>query len=207
MWSKRRQGRADGYGLLLMALATILAFGGGGVLLVELVQDRSAWDIIVGNAPIWQQLLTGLVVGTVIGGTAWAMVRTFWMTPLRERYAVFIGPMVTRLDQRLLISICAGVGEELFFRGAVQWWLGIPLTAVVFVAIHGYLDPRDLRILAYGAIMTLGMVLLGWMAETFGLLGPMIAHTVIDIILLERLHGTWLSLQQRMPEGDGQSLA
>jgi membrane protease YdiL (CAAX protease family) len=99
------------------------------------------------------------------------------------------------------------VGEELFFRGAVQWWLGIPFTAVVFVAIHGYLDPRDRRIMAYGTLMTLGMMLLGWMAERYGLVGPMLAHTLIDVILLERLHGTWVSLQGRVPTSTGQSLA
>jgi len=95
---------------------------------------------------------------------------------------------------RIAISICAGVGEELFFRGALQPWLGIPVTAVVFVAIHGYLDPRDKRLFLYGTLLTLCMMVLGWMAEVQGLVGPMVAHTLIDILLLERLHGTYVRL-------------
>jgi hypothetical protein len=32
------------------------------------------------------------------------------------------------------------------------------------------------------------------MAEVQGLVGPMVAHTLIDILLLERLHGTYVRL-------------
>lgn len=207
MWPEREQGNTGGNALLLMALLTILAFGGGGVALLELVQHRDAWSVTLGGSALWEQLLLGLVAGALIGGTAWAMIRTSWMTPVRERYALLIGPLVARRSHRWLISLCAGVGEELFFRGAVQWWLGIPFTAVVFVAIHGYLDPRDRRIMAYGTLMTLAMMLLGWMADRYGLVAPMLAHTLIDVILLERLHGTWVSLPGRVPTGAGQSLA
>ena len=207
MWPERKQGNTGGNTLLLMALLTILAFGGGGVVLLELVQQRDAWSVTLGSSALWEQLLLGVVAGVLIGGTAWAMIRTSWMTPVRERYALLIGPLLARRSYRWLISACAGVGEELFFRGAVQWWLGIPFTAVIFVAIHGYLDPRDQRIMAYGTLMTLGMMLLGWMADRYGLVGPMLAHMLIDVILLERLYGTWVSLQGRVSTSTGQSLA
>ena len=207
MWPEREQGNTGGNTLLRMALLTILAFGGGGVAILELVQHRDAWSVTQGSATLWEQLLLGVVAGVLIGGTAWAMIRTSWMTPVRERYALLIGPLVARRSHRWLISLCAGVGEELFFRGAVQWWLGIPFTAVIFVAIHGYLDPRDRRIMAYGTLMTLGMMLLGWIADQYGLVGPMLAHTIIDVILLERLYGTWVSLQARLSNSAGQSLA
>jgi membrane protease YdiL (CAAX protease family) len=55
--------------------------------------------------------------------------------------------------------------------------------------------------------MTLGMMLLGWMADRYGLVGPMLAHMLIDVILLERLYGTWVSLQRRVSTSTGQSLA
>jgi membrane protease YdiL (CAAX protease family) len=113
------------------------------------------------------------------------------MAPTRLRYARLIGPWMGHRTDRVLISICAGVGEELFFRGALQHWLGIPLTAVVFVALHGYLDPRDRRTMAYGLFMTVAMMGLGWMAQRFGLLAPMLAHAWIDVVLLERLHAWW----------------
>jgi hypothetical protein len=194
MWPEREQGNTGGNTLLLMALLTILAFGGGGVALLELVQHRDAWSVTLGSAALWEQLLLGSLAGVLIGGTAWAMIRTTWMTPVRERYALLIGPLVSRRSHRWLISGCAGVGEELFFRGAVQGWLGIPFTAVVFVAIHGYLDPRDRRMLVYGLFMTVGMMVIGLLANAQGLLAPMLAHTVIDIILFQQLVRTFKSL-------------
>lgn len=92
-----------------------------------------------------------------------------------------------------LVSVCAGVGEELFFRGAIQHWLGTLLTAVVFVALHGYLDPRDGRILRYGLYMTGAMAIIGWWAERHGLIAPIIAHTLIDVVLIARLLRHWRS--------------
>jgi membrane protease YdiL (CAAX protease family) len=175
-----------------LGLATLVLFGGGGIALITLVQHRTLTDVLMkGSGPL-EQVLYGLLAGAAIGQLAWAIVRAQGFTLLRERYALLIGPHVRQRSMRIAISICAGVGEELFFRGALQPWLGIPVTAVVFVAIHGYLDPRDKRLFLYGTLLTLCMMVLGWMAEVQGLVGPMVAHTLIDILLLERLHGTYV---------------
>lgn len=176
--------------LFLLGGVTLLFFGGGGVLLMEAVQHRSVLDTLKGQG-VLLQVTSGLLVGLGIGAGAWAIIRSPWQGPVRERYARLIGPHIASPWARWGISLCAGVGEELFFRGALQHWLGIPLTAVIFVVIHGYLDPRDRRLLTYGVALTAGMVGLGWMARAQGLLGPIIAHTLIDVVLLERLHTTW----------------
>ncbi|MBK7566807.1 MAG: CPBP family intramembrane metalloprotease [Bacteroidetes bacterium] len=42
----------------------------------------------------------------------------------------------------LFLSFCAGVGEELLFRGAIQPWLGIWLTALLFI-FYTDLNPKD----------------------------------------------------------------
>jgi len=65
--------------------------------------------------------------------------------------------------------------------------MGIIITAILFVAIHGYLNPRNWRISIYGVFMTAGIVLLGYLAETMGLLVAIVAHTIIDIYLLNRM--------------------
>ena len=180
--------------IVWLGLATLVLFGGGGIALIIGVQQRALAEVLVHGVGMSLQLLFGLLVGTAIGLMAWAIIRAPGFTPLRERYAMLIGPHVQQRYMRVAISICAGVGEELFFRGALQHWLGIPVTAVVFVAIHGYLDPRDQQLFIYGAALTLGMMVLGWMVDVQGLVGPMVAHTLIDIILLERLHTTYRQL-------------
>ena len=175
----------------LLGLLTILFFGLGGLLIIRHVQGRDPWVLLLGPETPGMQLLWGALAGTVIGFAAWGMVAMRFMDPIRAKYARMIGPLMARRSDRLFISLCAGVGEELFFRGALQWWLGIPVTAVLFVAIHGYLDPRNWRISIYGAFMTVAMMGLGWMADHLGLLAPIVAHTLIDVVLLERLHANW----------------
>ncbi len=177
--------------VFLMGIATVLFFGVGGVLLMHHVQHRDVLALILGPADPFTQVLWGTGSGLLLGFAAWGMVAMRFMSPVRVKYAQMIGPLMAHRSDRLFISVCAGVGEELFFRGALQWWLGIPITAVLFVAIHGYLDPRNWRISVYGVFMTMAMMGLGWMAGHLGLLARMFAHTLIDVVLLERLHGDW----------------
>lgn len=68
--------------------------------------------------------------------------------PLRPRYLKFseidhfadqvIFPFVERLKftDTIVLSIAAGIGEELFFRGVLQHELGIVLSSVLFSVLH-----------------------------------------------------------------------
>ncbi len=174
-----------------LAMITLVGFGGGGVFLIERVQDRALADVLVVSMAPGAQLLWGALVGVGMGVLAWLLVRSRWMREVRLRYAGPIGPWVQEWHVRWAVSICAGVGEELFFRGALQHWLGIPVTALVFVAIHGYLDPRNIRIATYGLLLTGGMLLFGFLARDHGLYLTMVAHTLFDVILLDRLAVTY----------------
>jgi hypothetical protein len=174
-----------------MALGTILLFGGLGLLLIHFIQGRDLLALLLGPQSWVVQLSVGTLIGTAMGFFAWWLVKRPFMGTVLDLYAQRIGPLLARRSDRILISICAGVGEELFFRGAVQHWLGLVFTAVLFVAIHGYLDPRNWRISIYGTAMTVLMVGLGWMADHMGLVAPMAAHTMIDVVLLEGLHSAW----------------
>lgn len=183
-WSRGAQAWA-------LALGTLVVLGGTGVLLIVGLQDRPLPQVIMGPGAPWQQALIGSAGGWAIAGLAWRITASRWMRPVLDKYAGLVGPLLPGTALQLLVSACAGVGEELLFRGALQYWLGIPATAVLFVALHGYLDPRDRRILAYGAFMTAAMLLFGWQASRQGLIAPITAHMVIDAVLLHRLVAHW----------------
>ena len=175
----------------LLALATLVFFGIGGAWLIVDVQERDLLLVIMGAEDPWLQMLIGVASGLIIAYAGWALIARPFMEPVLMKYAALIGPLMPGTLVRLIVSICAGVGEELFFRGAIQFWLGIPLTAVIFVALHGYLDPRSWRLSLYGIFLTIAMMGIGWQARTYGLLAPMIAHTVIDVVLLAKLVAVW----------------
>lgn len=174
-----------------LALFTLLVFGGGGIWLMVGMQGRSLHDALLGTAPFWQHALMGITAGVLIALGAWWIIARPCMLEIRSKYATLIGPLMPSRAIQWFVSVCAGVGEELLFRGALQAWLGIPLTSVIFVALHGYLDPRDWRLSSYGIYLMAAMMGLGCMAAHTGLLGPIIAHTIIDTVLLRRLALDW----------------
>jgi len=170
-----------------MAVLTLVGMGGGGWALMVFVQRRDALGAVLGPWPWHEQLAAGALLGLAIASIAWRIISSPAMHGIHARYAGLLAAMMPGTLLQWVVSVCAGVGEELLFRGAVQHWLGIPLSAALFVAIHGYLDPRDRGMLRYGLFMTLAMCALGWGAERAGLLLPMAAHAVIDVVLIRKL--------------------
>ena len=90
---------------------------------------------------------------------------------------------ITRF-QAFFLSFAAGFGEEVFFRGAIQPWLGIWITAFLFVAIHGYFSFKNwpVNIFAFG--LTLFIALIGWSAIQFSIWHAIAAHFSYDLVLL-----------------------
>lgn len=175
-----------------MAAATLL-----GMPLIAWVIAHYAeidlWARWTGDAAFWKQILIGIPAGLVSGFLALLIIRREFMRGVRVRYARMIGELDLNWSEILFISMCAGVGEELLFRGVLQPLIGdllgsinagIVMTAFLFVAIHGYLNPRDWRISVYGAFMTLVIAGLGWLTELYGVWTAVIAHMLIDVILL-----------------------
>ncbi|MBL8010648.1 MAG: CPBP family intramembrane metalloprotease [Flavobacteriales bacterium] len=173
--------------VLLLSGVTLFALGGLGAWLIAAVQERALAEVIGLGHPWWRSLAIGIVLGGITGTGAVLLLRHPFLRPVARRYAALLGPMVPRRWQHAVLSLSAGIGEELLFRGALQHWLGVPLTAVLFVALHGYLDPRDRRLGLYGLYLAVCMLAYGNAARAWGLLPVMVAHSVFDLVLLDRL--------------------
>jgi len=96
---------------------------------------------------------------------------------------------------RIQLSLFAGVGEELLFRGAVQPLLGIWITSVIFIGIHGYFKFTSAGHMIFGFMMFGLSVMLGFLFEYVGLVAAMTAHTVYDIVMLWWVAGLMRKLQ------------
>jgi uncharacterized protein len=74
----------------------------------------------------------------------------------------------------LLVSLFSGVGEEVFFRGAVQQEFGLVVASILFGLVH--VGP-DRRYLFWTAWAVLAGFLFGALYDfTGGLLAPILAH-------------------------------
>jgi membrane protease YdiL (CAAX protease family) len=84
------------------------------------------------------------------------------------------------------ISILAGLGEEMLFRGVLQGWMshrlgpwqGVILASILFGIMHAVT-------LVYAVLATCMGAYLGWLwLETDNLLVPVVAHAVYDFVVL-----------------------
>jgi len=102
---------------------------------------------------------------------------------LRHVCRVIVRPLFEHVTamQIVGVSVLAGTAEELLFRGVLQPLVGLPAASAIFGAVH--VGGRGF--IGYGLWAACIGVLFGWlMAETGGLLAPIVAHAVYDAIAL-----------------------
>lgn len=83
----------------------------------------------------------------------------------------------------LFLSLCAGIGEELLFRSGVQHYLGIIATSILFVAIHGYIGFKNVKMSLYGMVVLPFILLISFGFDHFGLWFSISAHFSYDLTL------------------------
>ncbi len=83
-----------------------------------------------------------------------------------------------RLWHILPISIAAGVGEEILFRGVLQPRLGLVFTSVLFGILHPFT-------LVYAVLAGFLGAYLGWLQlKTGNLAVPVVVHALYDLAAL-----------------------
>lgn len=125
-------------------------------------------------------LSSGIIVGLII---IYLTDLPFFEKPL-SRYRNMLQDLRITIFQAIFLSICAGVGEEIFFRGAIQPFLGIWLTSIIFVAIHGYYSYKNWPVTVFGLSLTLFIAFIGWAASELSLWHAIAAHFSYDFVLL-----------------------
>ena len=123
---------------------------------------------------------TGLALGLATAvGTVSLSLLVYRLIPITRKLADELAPsLVDRADRSglVLIAFFSGVGEEVFFRGAVQQEFGILIASVVFGLAHVGPDRRYLLWTAWAVVAGL---IFGLLFEvTGGLLAPVAAHVI-----------------------------
>lgn len=130
----------------------------------------------------------GLGVGAALGGLMrWLLSRQpTWLALLSRSIDEQLVPTVGRLGpgQIVLVSLAAGVGEELCFRGWLQPLLGPAVASLAFGAAH----VAGMRTWPLGAWATvMGGALGALVTPTGGLGASMTAHACYDLIAFQYL--------------------
>ena len=183
----RPAGQVDKRFLMGMAVLTLVGFPLIGMAIVKIFSHFPIQIMMRQRVTVIQQFAIGIPIGVAMGMISHYISELRWIRPSTIKYANRLQNFELNKIDMVLISICAGFGEELLFRGAIQVFWGIWPTAIVFVAIHGYLNPKDMRISAYGLMMTVFIGIMGYMMEYWGIWSAIAAHAMIDMVLLFRM--------------------
>lgn len=169
--------------IFLMGVTTLYGFSALAYVLIRLfAHDVSFYDLVFrGQALPWQ-----LFHGIIFGLCSFAIINVFIRSGLLNDLTGFVNSFAKQMNwvQIVFISFAAGFGEELLFRVAIQYFLGIWPTAILFVLIHGYLNLSDWRVFLYGVVMTVLSAGFGYLYVNYGIAAAMVAHFLIDLLIL-----------------------
>ena len=82
----------------------------------------------------------GIVYGIVSAKLCQLLLSTKYYSSMYRQFSGLLGEFVSNRSDVVLISLCAAVGEEIFFRGAIQYYLGIYWTSVLLGSASGSLS-------------------------------------------------------------------
>lgn len=169
--------------LYYLGLLTLVVFPLPTFLGLYFIEGISWYTIFEFNKLEFYPIVKGLTFGIVYALLALLVMRAPVFDKLPMRIETIVANMKLNLVDCIFISICAGVGEELLFRSGVQFYLGPIITSVLFVAIHGYLNPFNWRVSLYGMIVLPFILLISYGFIQYGLWFAIAAHFSYDLVL------------------------
>lgn len=136
-----------------------------------------------------EHVLGRVVIGSVIGAAlasanAALVARLSAFARLRRLAHHAVEGIEPRWHTVIVVALSAGVGEEVFFRGALDPLAGRWLTAAAFVALHGALRIRDRNGLAFAVFLYAASVGLSALNRWNGLECAISAHASYDLVML-----------------------
>jgi uncharacterized protein len=145
----------------------------------------------------WLDLLLGIGTGLFLLGLWQVGLRFLPLAGrLEDRLTQVLGPLPR--DEALALAVLSGFAEELLFRGAVQGAWGIFAASLLFALLHTGPGPAFRLWTVFAAVAGLSFgALMVWRGN---LLGPVVAHILVNAVNLYRLSGA-VDQSGRLAEG------
>jgi hypothetical protein len=168
-------------------LLVMLAVIGEATLVVIAVVWARLRDISILSGSVVLGVTVGLFAASVLGLANWYLLcrapDVAGIVAIRRLYQRSLKPVFGRISRWdvMIISVAAGVGEELLFRGVLQPEWGLVPASLIFGVLH----MGGSGTLVFGFWVAIMGGALGSLATwTDGLLAPIIAHTAYDAAAL-----------------------
>lgn len=157
-----------------------------GAIIIYFGQDRSVLDAFTDGAPIWIQLATGSGFGVLFGVMGVQLMKDPTLKEALSEYEIIktLNELKLGKMQQISVSAVAGITEEFLFRAAIQPVIGIWLTSLIFVGVHGYIKITSVPKFLFTLFTFLLSMMLGYLYMSFGLYSAVMAHFIYDAIVL-----------------------
>lgn len=169
--------------MILFGWVTLILFPIPGFYLQYYFNDISFLEFIAIEDFELIPIIYGLSMGLIYGLIAYRIMGFPFFDKVPLKINRLVREMNLKVSDGIFLSICAGVGEELLFRAGIQSFLGVIITSVLFVALHGYLNPFNLRFSVYGLIVLPFILLISIGLAPFGIWFCIAAHFAYDAVL------------------------
>ncbi len=175
--------------IYFLGLITLLVFPLPAFFILYFSEGIDPLDILKIGDHWFQNILYGFCLGLAYALFAFVILQA----PIFRKVPLKVTDLVKKLRLNYLdaifLSICAGIGEELLFRVGVQYYLGIYLTAILFVAVHGYFSLKKPLMSLYGLLVLPLALILGFGYEYFGFWFAAAIHFFYDLTLFAAIIG------------------
>ena len=157
-----------------------------GAVIIHFGQDRSVLEAFTDGAPIWIQLATGTGFGVLFGVMGVQLMKDPTLKEALSEYEIIktLNELKLGKGKQISISAVAGITEEFLFRAAIQPIIGIWLTSLIFVGVHGYIKITSVPKFLFTLFTFLLSMMLGYLYMSFGLYSAIMAHFIYDAIVL-----------------------
>jgi membrane protease YdiL (CAAX protease family) len=171
------------YKIRLLGLVTLLLFPLPGFFLLDFFHETSWTEFFQVKNIDLISIGYGLEFGFAYAFIAYLFMKAPFFDALPDRVDRILTNLPLTYSDGIFLSVCAGIGEELLFRAGIQPLLGPWITSVVFVALHGYLNPWNWKFSMYGLIVLPFIVIISFGFVHFGLWFSIAAHFAYDAVL------------------------
>ena len=186
--------------LYRLAWGLYLALAVGGAFWIGLREGVIPLRLFIHVREWWLDLLLGSGAGLLLLGLWKGTERIVPLArDLEDQLGSVLGPLGR--SEVIALAVLSGFAEELFFRGAVQGSIGWLPATLLFALLHTG-PGRAFRLWTLFALLA-GLLFGGLMALRGNLLGPVVAHFLVNAVNLWRLASREES--GRLPRGNTES--
>ncbi|MFP8489841.1 CPBP family intramembrane glutamic endopeptidase [Gracilimonas sp. Q87] len=172
--------------LLIMSVVSANIYLFISLLIIKYLHEGWVVDLFDSNYMVFEQVGFGVGAGLLSSAIIFLIIKIPPVSNVLSDFSVFkaLSTVHFSLFDKIQISVFAGAGEEILFRGAIQPLIGNVFTSIIFIGIHGYFKFKSPGHILFGLMMFGLSLMLGFLALYVGLIAAMIAHSVYDLVML-----------------------